>query len=167
MLGTASSHRYGAFGDGRRHDVGTCFNAVWNHLVIAPAQFANALDGDDVGPGAGDARPALHEKVRQVDDLGFLRGILNDRRSLSQASGHHQVFCSGDSHFVEVNVSGAQPSILGRACDNVSCFEFYFRAKRFEPGEVQVDGSRSDRTATGQRNFCFPETREQWPKCEH
>ena len=148
-------------------DKGSGFDSIGNDRVFRAAKRFDALDLDRLGSGAVNARAHLVEQVGEIDDFRFARRVVKCGCAARERGCHHQVFSSGDGNFVEVNFGRAQTSVLRRARNDISRFEFYFRAKLFKSREMQIDRPRADRATARQRNFRFAKASEQWSKRKH
>ena len=63
-------------------------------------------------PAPSMRAPIFVEQGGQVGDLGFARGVFQNRLAACQHGGHHEVFGAGDGDAVEVHRGAAQA--LGR-----------------------------------------------------
>src|SRR6476661_5544789 len=137
MTGAASIERDCSPCNGPSHQIRAGFDAIWNDVVIASVQLTDAFDRDDIRPGTDDASPSLHEKVREIRDLRFLRSIFNDRGSLSERRSHHQIFCPGNRWRVAIDLSTLQPLRFGA---NIPVFHRNFRTHFGKSGKMEIDG---------------------------
>jgi hypothetical protein len=93
-----------AAGDGGGHQVGARLDAIGQHLVVRAVQGLDAVDHDLVGASALDARAHRDQEIREIDDLRFAGGVLDDRLPVGQRGRHHQVLGPGDGRHVEDQV---------------------------------------------------------------
>ena len=84
-------------------------------------QSLHALDHDAVGAGAVDLRAHGDEEIREVDDLGLARGVLEHGLAVGQRRGHHQVLGAGDGHGVEHQARALQARRRARGCSRSRC----------------------------------------------
>ena len=74
-----------AAGDRAGDEEGAGLDAVGQHFVVRAVQALDAFDDQRRGAGALDLRAHRVEAIGEVDDLGFLRGVLDDRGALRRA----------------------------------------------------------------------------------
>src|SRR3546814_1861731 len=55
------------------------FDAIGQHVVTAAPQTFDAMHHDGIAAGTFDLRAHGDQAVRQIDDLGLLRGVLDHR----------------------------------------------------------------------------------------
>ncbi len=115
-------------------------------------QIRNALDADRRRTFADDLRAHRTQTARQIDDFGFARRVLENRLALGQRRRHHQVFGAGHGDRVEHDVRALELAALGV---DEAAFERDLGAHRFQAHQVQIDRSRADRAAAGQRHVGF------------
>ena len=131
------------------NEEGAGLDAVRQHTVFAGAKPLAAFDDDRVGAGTGDLRAHRGQERRKVDDLGFARGVLDDRAAARERRRHHQVLRAGDAHGVLDDARAAEPSRLGM---DVAALDRDLGAHRLEARDVQVDRARADRATARQGN---------------
>ena len=101
------------------------------------------------------------QQVGQVGDFGLAGAVLHDGFAVGQRRGHQQVFGAGDGNFVEDNLAALQP--FGAGFD-VAVLLRDLRAQPFQSLDVQIDGTRADGAAAGQRNAGPSAARDQRPQ---
>ena len=92
-------------------EVGPCFDAVRHDLVLRPAECGGAGDADHVAAGALDLRAHRAKAAREVEDLRFARGVLDQRLAFGERRGHHQVLGSRDGDEVHDDARAAQAAV--------------------------------------------------------
>ena len=105
VIGAALRHRNVA----ARHRTGeqqrARDDAVGDDLVLHAVQFVDAIDDDRVAALAGDLRAHRDEEVRQIDDLGFHRDVVERRRSVGENRREHRVLRGADARTCETRRS--------------------------------------------------------------
>lgn len=127
-------------------------------------QALDPFDPDHVASRALDFRAHRFEALGEVDDLRFARGVLDDRRSVGERRGHHEIFGSGHGHEIGADSCAFQ---LARARDHVALLDADRRAHRLQTLDVLIDRTQADRTPAGQRHARFTAARKQRPQCQH
>jgi hypothetical protein len=122
----------------------------------------DAVDDDLVRARAANTRTERVEEIGEIDDLGLARGILEHCLALGEHRGHHQIL--GARHGDGIEHEPSTPQAFG-ACADVAVFDRHLGAHGLQARDVDVDGTRADRAAAGQRNIGLPESRNQ--RSEH
>ena len=91
--------------------------------------------------------PISIEKVRQIDDLGLARRVLDHGLALGQYRRHHEILRAGHGHGVE-HQSGAFET-FGAGAD-VAAFDVDCSPHGLKAGDVDVHRPGADRAAPGQ-----------------
>ena len=154
--------RYGA-GD----DESAGFNSIRNDRVLGAAQRFHAFNLDRRRARAAHARAHFVKKFGEIPDLRLARTVVKRRSAARQSRGHHQVLSPGNGNLFEAHLGAKQAPAFRRAGDHVAGFQNDFRTKFFESGEMKINRPRTDCAAAGQRNFRFPEARQQRPERQH
>jgi hypothetical protein len=118
---------------GRGHGEHSGVDPVGHHRVLHRRQLRDPVHGDEPGAAAADLRAHLAEERDHVEDLGLLRGVVDDRGAWRQRRGHHQVLRAGVRRRVQVQVRAAQAVRGGDADDRLALVD-----GRPEPGEAAV-----------------------------
>jgi hypothetical protein len=84
VVGAAVAQHHVAAGGRDGAEKGAGLDAVGHHLVLAAVQLVDALDADAAGAVALDLCAHADEHLCQVDDLGLLGGVFEDRFALGQ-----------------------------------------------------------------------------------
>jgi len=129
-----------------------------------PVKLAHALDLDDAGSSALNARAHGVEEVRQVDDLRLAGAVLKDGAALGHAGGHEQVLRAADGGKVEHDARADEPAANAL---NVAGVEDEPRAHALQRLQVQVHGPRADGAAAGQGHLGLAEQAQKRPKAQH
>eukprot|EP01137_Pigoraptor_chileana_P029746 Opistho-2@15329 len=159
--GLAARGRHGA-------QEGAGLDAVGHHGVLAAVQLLDALDADVAGAVAFDLRAHADQHFGQVDDLGLLRGVLEQRLALGQRGGHEEVLGAGDGDHVGQDARALQPrAALGQARDHVAVLDHDLGAHRLQALDVLVDRPRADGAAARQRHLGMAEARQQRAQRQH
>ncbi len=151
-----------AAGHCRSNEIGTRLDAIRNHRVVCAAQAGNPLDPDGTGSGAADAGAHRIQEIREIDDLRFAGGILQQGFALGERCRHHQVLGARNRHGIEHDMGAAQ-AFRPRA--DIAVFDDDLRAHRLQPVNVQVDRPGADGAAAGKGYFGLPEARHE--RSEH
>jgi hypothetical protein len=139
-----------AAGGGRGDHVRAGLDAVADDGVIEGVERVGAVDVDDVGAGAVDARAHLVEHAAELLDLGLARAVHEGGAALREGGGHHEVLGAGHRGDVEHDLGAAKATALG---DDVAAAELDLGAHRLQALEVLVDRARSDLAAAWQRDL--------------
>src|SRR5215813_4561284 len=123
----------------RSDDEGSGFNSIGNDRVLGATERCDALDLYRLRPRAVDSRSHLVQQVGEIDYLGLACSVVKRRGATRECCRHHQVFSSSDGDFAEMNIGSVQTPVLRRARNDVSGFEFYFRAKLLKSCQMQID----------------------------
>ena len=70
----------------------TALRATALLIAIMAASPAGAAELNIVAAGAVHLTTHAVERVRQIFNLGFLGGVLNDRHAVGESCRHHQIF---------------------------------------------------------------------------
>ena len=138
-----------AAGDGAGDEIGAGLDAIGQHFVGGAVQALDALDDDSVGAGALDLRAHGDQEIGQIDHLRFARGVLEHRLAVGQRRGHHEILGAGDGDGLEHQARALQA--LGTGLD-VAVLDVDVGAHRLQAGDMDVDRTRADRAAAGQRH---------------
>ncbi len=123
-----------------------------------PLQPLHALDDDPVGAGALDLGAHGAQEIRQIDDFGLARRILEHRLALGEGRRHHEILGAGDGDRLEHQARALAGA--GARLD-VAVLDVNVRAHGLQAGDVNVDRARADRAAAGQRHIRRAEARQQ------
>ena len=158
VIGPRILHANVAAGDGARHQIGAGFDAIGQHFVGRAAQALHALDDDSVGACALDLGAHGNQEIGQIDHLGLARGILEHRLALGQRRGHHQILGAGDGDGLQ-----HQPRAFQRCGTrlDIAVLDVNVGAHGLQAGDVNIDRTRADRAAAGQRHVRRAEARQQ------
>jgi hypothetical protein len=98
MLRHHRGHIERGAGDGGRQQEGAGFDAIGDHRVIGPVQLGYTIDRD--GWRACSTDPGAHgqQEIGQIDDFGFLSGVIDGGFPFGEGRGHHQGF-GGSRHW--------------------------------------------------------------------
>ncbi len=143
--------------------VGAQFDPVGDHLVRGTAQAVGAFDGQGAGAFALDLRAHLAQAAGKVDDLGFARGVAQDRGPLGQRRRHQRVFRGADRNEGKVDHRAAQPPAR-RLGMHIAVPQIQRRAHRLQRVQMQVHGPGTDRAAAGQRHDRMAIARQHRPQ---
>ena len=97
-----------AAGDRRGHREHAGVDPVRHHGVLDRGQLVHAVHGDEAGAAAGDPRAHLGQERDDVEHLGLLRGVVDDRPARGQRRRHDQVLGAGVRRRVQVQVRALQ-----------------------------------------------------------
>jgi hypothetical protein len=159
--GLATRGRHGA-------QKGAGLDAVGHHGVLAAMQLLHALDADVAGAVAFDLRAHADEHFGQVDDLGLLRGVLEQRLALGQRGGHQEVLGAGDGDHVGHDDRALQAgATLGQSSDHVAVLDHDLRTHGLQALDVLVDRPRADGATAGQRHLGVAEACQQRAQGQH
>ncbi len=150
--------------DRARNEERAGLDPVWLNIEFRAVQLVGAVDDDAIRAGAGHAGAHSVQEVRQVDDFGLARRVLDDGLAFRQDRGHHQILGAGDRDLVENDPGATQPIGVGA---NIAVLDLHCRTHRPETLDVQVDGARADGAAARQRDVGAPEPAEQWSEDQH
>ena len=89
-------------------DEGSGLNAVGDDFVVCAVEFGNTLHTNGAGSRAFQLGTHFDQKVGQIDNFRFPRGILNHSLATSQRGGHQNIFGAGDGNAVKHDVCAAQ-----------------------------------------------------------
>ena len=151
----------GSAGRGRGHEKRAGLDAVRHDRVGRSGQPVDTLHRDDVGTRAADPRAHRVEAVRQIDDLGLARGVLEHRHPVREAGGHHQILGAGHGHEVHHVPGSLQPP--GARLD-VALLDADLGAERLQALHVLIDRPQPDRAAARQRHARVPAAGEERPE---
>ena len=151
-----------ARGDRAGDEVGACFDPIRQHPMAATVQTLDAVDDDDVGARAAHFGAERVQTVRKIDHLRLTRGVLDDRLTVGERGGHHQVFGTGDRHRIEHQTRAAQARGAGA---DVAVLDRDLGTHRLQASDMDVDGTGADGTAARQRHIGLAEPRQQ--RSEH
>ena len=88
-------------GDRGQADEGADLHVVAADAEVVPDEPRHALDGEDVGADARDARPHGDEHAAEVLHVRLGGGVLDDGRALRQDGRHERVLRGGDRGLVQ------------------------------------------------------------------
>ncbi len=154
MIGPRVLDPHDASRDRAGNEIGPAFDSIRQHFVRSAAQALDALHDDLVGARALDLGPHRDEKIRKIDDFRLTGGVFEDRLAVGQSRRHHQVFRSRHGDCVQHETGAFEPA---GACADVTTFDGDVCAHRLKAGDVNVHGTRTDRTAAGQRHVSLAE----------
>ena len=143
--------------DGRH--IGARLDLVRNDGVAAAVQAADAANFDDVGTRARDLRAHGVQEVRQIDDVRFLCGVLDNGRAVRQDCADHDVHGRADGDDVEIDTAARQAVCRGGGADE-AILEVNGGTDGLEALDVLVDGARAEVAAAGQRHAGMAEAAE-------
>jgi hypothetical protein len=144
-----------ADGRGGRH-VGAGLDLVGDDGIGAAAQLAHAADLDDVGARAGDLRAHGVEEVGEVDDMGLLRAVFDDREAAREHRGEQDVHGRADGDDVEIHMAAGQTA-LGRVGADIAAGLLDGGAHGLEALDVLVDGADAEVAAARHGDACVAE----------
>jgi hypothetical protein len=90
--------------------VGACSDAVGHDRVGGAAEPVHPLDGDGVRALTLDLRAHLAQALREIDDLGLARGVVDHRGAARQRRGHQRVFRGPDRDHGKRDPAAPQPA---------------------------------------------------------
>ena len=96
-----------------------------------------------------------HEAVGEIGDFGLARRVLDQALAAGKHRGHERVVGCADRDLRQFDAAAGQTPRGARI--DVAAVEIDLGAERFQRGEVEIDGARSDRAAAGQRNARLPQ----------
>jgi len=124
------------------HEERAGLDPVRQHLILGAVQTLDTIDRDAVRAGAGNTRAKCIQKIGQIDDLRFTRGIFEHGLAFGQHGSHHQVLGTGHRHLIEDDMCAMQ--VVGPGT-NVTVFNFDLGTHRPQPGDMQIDRTCADR----------------------
>ena len=101
MIGARIPDEGLSLGDADRYGERPSFDPIWDDPMANGTETLRASDLDRRAPCALDLCAHLHEHRRQVLDLGFAGGVLDDRRSRRRHRSHEQVLGCPDARELE------------------------------------------------------------------
>ena len=128
-------------------------------VCSAPPELCHALHANRRSARAFDLRAHLHQQSREVGHFRLAGGVLDHGFAAGQHGRHEQIFRAGDRNAIELHVRALKTAGSNRF--DVAVLLPDFRAQSLEPGDVQIDGTRTDRASTGQRNARAPASSDQ------
>ena len=137
--------------------VGARLDLVGDDGIGYAVQILHTADLDDVGTGAADVGAHRVEEVRQVDDVRFLGGVLQDRLTLRLDGGEHQVDGRADGYGIKINARTVEGT-RGGALDDSAVDQLVLRAHQREALQVLVDRTHAEVAAAGQGDLRVVET---------
>src|SRR5450830_638909 len=157
--GVPEPHRSSGRGGG--HEEGAGLYAVGHDAVLGARERAHALDGNRVAAGALDVRPHRLEAVREIDDFGLARRVLDYGGAFGQAGRHHQVLGAGRIHQIAKNARALQ-ALCPR--NDVAMLDANVRAHGLQALDVQVYRALADGAAAGQGYARLAAARQERPQ---
>ena len=153
----------------RRHggEIGARFDPVRHHPVRRAVQARDALHDDAVGTGALNARAHRSQASGQINHFGLARRVFDDRFTLGQDGGHHQIFGTrhrnqiGDDACAFQAVCPARAAANFRFGDDIAMFDAHRRAKNLQPLDVLIHRARANRATAWQGHARGAEARHQ------
>ena len=134
---------------GRGDGEGARFDAVGHEREGGAVQALDALDGHDLGAGAGDARAHAVQQGGEGLDLGLGGGVDDRGLAPGERGGQEDVLRARDGGVVGEDAGAHQP--LGGARLVVLADTVDGGAHRHEPVEVHADRTLADDIAAGGR----------------
>ncbi len=147
-----------ALGGGGGDHIGAGLDLIRDDRVIRAVELLYAVDLDHVGAGAVDVRAEGVEKVREIDDMRFLRHIFEDRQALGFYGGEHDVDGRADGDDVEIDVPPEE--VLGLDADK-AVPDVDGRAQRLKTLDMLVDRADAEVASAGQGNVRLAEPSHQ------
>ena len=129
-------------------------------------QLVDALDLDARGAGAPDHRAHRPQHGGQVDDLGLLGRVLDDRGALGQGGGHEEVVGGGVAGVLEHHLGADQPAAVDVA-PHLAVGDLEPGAHGGQPVDVEVDGPVAEVVAAGQRHVHLAAAGQEEPEDDH
>ena len=123
-------------GGGGGH-VGAGLDLVGDDGVGAAVELLHAVDLDGVRTGAANVRAHGVEEVGKIDDVRLARCIFDDRASLGEHGGDHNVHRRADGDLIEIYARAAQPSAGDVRGDEIGNIDL--RAEGVHALDVLVD----------------------------
>ena len=123
-------------GGGGGH-VGAGLDLVGNDGVGAAVELLHAVDLDGVRTGAANVRAHGVEEVGKIDDVRLARRVFDDRASLGEHGGDHNVHRRADGDLIEIYARAAQPSAGDVRGDEIGNIDL--RAEGVHALDVLVD----------------------------
>src|SRR3546814_14199798 len=111
------------------------FDAIGQHVVTAAPQTFDAMHHDGIAAGTFDLRAHGDQAVRQIDDLGPLRGVPDHRAALRQGRRHHDVFGAGHRDHVH---HPARALDLAGTDANAAFLHTHRHAPRLQPPNILI-----------------------------
>jgi hypothetical protein len=143
-------------------------DSVGHHGVLAAVQLLDALDADVAGAVAFDLRAHADQHFGEVDDLGLLRGVFEQRFALGQRGCHKEILGTGDGDHVGQDARALQAgAAFGQARDHVAVLDHDLCAHGLQALDVLVDRPRADGAAARQRHPGMAEARQQRAQGQH
>ncbi len=127
-------------------------------------ETVGALDAQRRGADAFDLGAHLDEAFGDIADLGLAGGVLDDGLAARQGGGEEHVVGGADGHLGEHDAAAAQGAALGLG-EHVAGLDLDLGAELLEAHQMQVDGTRADGAAAGQRHLGLAAAGEQ--RTEH
>ncbi len=151
----------------RSHQKRAALDAIRHDTMAGAVQFFHTDDADGVAASPFNFCAHGDQAIRQIDHFRFARRIFQQRLTVCQHCGHHQVFRAGDTDQIEKYPRAFQafrPIPMRYLGMYVTMFDIDFRTHRLQAFDVQVHRARTDGTPARQGNPRFPETRHQRPQ---
>ena len=158
-VGARAGERHVAAGHRHGHRIGARLYAVGHDRMMRAMERGHALDLDRRLARAGDARAHFIEALREIDDLGFARGVAQHRRSVRERGRHQRRMRAADRDFRKFDL-GADEAFFRRA-DDIAVLDLDPGAEFFQSHQQKIDGPRADRAAAGKRHAALAHAGEQ------
>ena len=141
---------------GTGHHIGSSFDAVGDDNMLTALHAFHPIDMD--GRRTCTAHLSSHhiDVVGKVNDFRFLGCIFNDGRAFGHGSRHHKVFRRSNTG--EIKVDGrSHKSVRSRGL-NTAMTLFNPCSQRLKAFQMDINGTRPNGAAPGQRNLGFSHT---------
>ena len=117
-------------------------------LLLCLGILTLTLEHVHKGARAADIGPHGIEEVRQIDNMGFLGCVLNNRRTASLNGSQHNIDGGADGNDIQINRVSQKAALRGYV--NHPVFHGrYLRAQRGKALEVLIDRAYAQLTAAG------------------
>ncbi len=107
VSGRVSFKPHASAGRRRRDQIGSGLDTIGHHAMMAAVQLVDAFDHDRRGALPFDSCAHRDQAFREIDDLGFTRGVFEDRRAARERRRHHQILGAADGRDVHQDVRSA------------------------------------------------------------
>ena len=147
-----------------RDHIGPRLDTVRNDRIVRRTKAWYTVNFDAVGPRAANLRPHHIKEVRKIHNLRLKRRILQNRLPFGTGCRHHDVLRRADAWEIEINQCTLQSMRCARMDRPLR--DLNLGTQSLKALEMQIDGTRPDRAASGQRDLRPSFAREERPHDE-
>ena len=135
-------------------NIGSCFDAIWNHLMSRSMQLWNTINDNNICPCSPNMGSHVVEQGHHIDNFRFPRRIFDHCPTFSLDCCQNRIDRCTDTNSIHVDVSSLKRLAISRKF-HTRAIHGHSGSHRFKGLQMQIDRTWSKVTPTRQSNRCL------------